>query len=108
MNTDEIERMLEANVESLVEFLEGYAPDICVDGELSYENYARLVVKFAKPFMYDESKKVLEEEFFVKGSRYMLKIAKVYQGYVSVSSEYGVTGVSHTAFFPIYKDESEG
>ena len=38
----------------------------------------------------------------------MLKIAKVYQGYVSVSSEYGVTGVSHTAFFPIYKDESEG
>lgn len=103
MSTDEIERTLEADTESLVEFLEGYAADICVDGGLSNDYYAELVVKFAKPFIYDETKKVLEDEFVVKGNHYLLKISNVYQGFVSVSSLYGETGVSHTAFWPFYK-----
>lgn len=108
MSTDEIERTLEAEMPALVEFLEGYAPDICVEGELSYEDYAKLVVNYAKPFIYDETKKVLEDEFVVKGNHYLLKISNVYQGFVSVSSLYGETGVSHTAFWPFYIDDNDG
>ena len=108
MSTDEIERMLEANTESLVEFLEGYAADICVEGMLSDREYAKMVVKIARTFIYNESQKIVERVIVVKGHNYLLKIMNTYQGFVSVSSEYGETGVSHTAFYPFYKDLDDG
>lgn len=105
MSTEVLEKTKAVDLMPLTEFIEEEGLDLIVDEVLTSERLANIVTTLRNRLQVFG--KVTDLNIKVRGENYAIRVNNNYKGFVSVTNEYGDTGVSYTQYYPYFVDDDD-
>lgn len=105
MSTEVLEKTKAVDLMPLTEWIEEEGLDLIVDEVLTAERLANIVTTLRNRLQVFG--KVTDLNIKVRGENYAIRVNNNYKGFVSVTNEYGDTGVSYTQYYPYFVDDDD-
>ena len=105
MSTETLERTNAVDLQPLAEFINDEILDIVDEVSMTAEIFAQIVEIIGNRVRFCSRNKLTDFSFKMGGKEYAVRVNNHHKGFVSVTNEYGYTGVSYTEFYPFFEDE---
>lgn len=105
MSTEVLEKTKAVDLMPLAQWIEEEGLDLIVDEVMTAERLANIVMVLRNRLQVFG--KVVDWSVKVNGKEYAIRVNNSYKGFVSVTNEDGVTGVSRTEYYPYFVDEED-
>lgn len=105
MSTEVLEKANAVDLQPLVDFINDEILDIVDEERMTAERFAQIVQIIGNRVRFCSHDKVADFSFKMGGKEYAVRVNNHHKGFVSVTNEDVVTGVSYTEFYPFFEDE---